>query len=92
MNFGFSVFILERTPMQWNGRDKNAGFSSADKTWLPMNPSWSAVNVEAQANATELTHLTVYKEAAKLRHSDIWRYGSLESKALRAGTVFGFAR
>ena len=29
-----------RTPMQWSSTEKNAGFSTADKTWcvMPMRP------------------------------------------------------
>lgn len=71
---------------------KNAGFSTADKTWLPMHPDWPTVNVQAQNASRDLSHLQVYRLAAKLRHSDPWRFGSLESKALRRGEMFGFAR
>jgi alpha-glucosidase len=37
----------ERTPMQWNATT-NAGFSTAASTWLPVPPTYSTVNVQAQ--------------------------------------------
>jgi len=40
----------ERTPMQWND-GPDAGFSPAGvKTWLPIPPSYSTVNVAAEAH------------------------------------------
>jgi glycosidase len=36
-----------RTPMQWDG-GKNAGFSSADQTWLPVQESYQQINVAAE--------------------------------------------
>ena len=36
-----------RTPMQWD-KTKNAGFSTAETTWLPVHPDFSTVNVDAQ--------------------------------------------
>lgn len=39
----------ERTPMRWTP-GKNAGFSTADKTWLPVAPDYKKVNVEVESN------------------------------------------
>ena len=36
-----------RTPMQWD-TTANAGFSSAAKTWLPVNQNYSMVNVKTE--------------------------------------------
>jgi len=40
-----------RTPMQWN-QTKNAGFSSAEKTWLPVHPNYVDINVGKEINDT----------------------------------------
>ena len=37
----------ERTPMQWTA-GKNAGFSTADTTWLPIPASYITVNVDSE--------------------------------------------
>ena len=39
----------ERTPMQWTP-GKDAGFSTAPKTWLPIAPDYKTVNVEVEQN------------------------------------------
>jgi oligo-1,6-glucosidase/alpha-glucosidase len=36
-----------RTPMQWN-TNINAGFTTHNKTWLPINPNYKKINVETQ--------------------------------------------
>jgi len=38
----------ERTPMQWTP-GKNAGFSTAARTWLPIPPSYKTVNVQVES-------------------------------------------
>jgi len=38
----------ERTPMQWDA-SKNAGFSSAERPWLPVPPSSAEYNVKAES-------------------------------------------
>ena len=42
----------ERTPMQWNAT-KDAGFSTATKTWLPIPPTYTTINVEAESSAPD---------------------------------------
>jgi alpha-glucosidase len=37
----------ERTPMQWD-TTTNAGFSTASSTWLPVPPTYTTVNVQAE--------------------------------------------
>jgi alpha-glucosidase len=37
----------ERTPMQWNNA-KDAGFSTAATTWLPVAPDYTTVNVKTE--------------------------------------------
>ncbi|HEX4022359.1 MAG TPA: alpha-glucosidase [Acidobacteriaceae bacterium] len=38
----------ERTPMQWTP-GKDAGFSTANKTWLPVAPDYKTVDVQVEA-------------------------------------------
>ncbi|ODN01427.1 Maltase 1 [Orchesella cincta] len=80
-----------RTPMQWDDSDK-AGFSTANKTWLPVHPDYVDVNVAAQKASTGNTHLSIYKRLMQLRHTDVWRYGSLETNSIEENKVFGFSR
>ena len=37
----------ERTPVQWSSA-KNAGFSEAERTWLPVADDYKTVNVESE--------------------------------------------
>ena len=39
----------ERTPMQWDD-SKNAGFSTADTTWLPVPSGYHTTSVKAEEN------------------------------------------
>jgi alpha-glucosidase len=57
----------ERTPMQWTS-GRNAGFSSAEKTWLPVPPTAQTRNVETMANDPN-SILNFYKQAIGLRHA-----------------------
>ncbi|XP_030035811.1 maltase A1 isoform X1 [Manduca sexta] len=79
----------ERTPFQWNA-EKNAGFSTADKTWLPVADGYETLNVEVQM-AVERSHLKVYQFLAKLRQEKAFRYGRYESVAMNQD-VFVFRR
>ena len=66
-----------RTPMQWSA-SRNAGFSSAEKTWLPVNPDYQSVNVENEQQG-ENSWLNTLRELLKVRrHSPALHSGSLE--------------
>lgn len=58
----------ERTPFLWDN-SKNAGFSSADRTWLPVGQAYESNNVQAQ-EAAENSHLKIFKKLTKLRKSE----------------------
>lgn len=66
----------ERTPMQWDSA-RNAGFSAAAATWLPVGPDYKSVNVAAETNspASLLTYyrtlILLRKQNAALRDGDL---------------------
>ena len=39
----------ERTPMQWDTSNAQAGFSTNPKTWLPVPPDYRTVNVQTES-------------------------------------------
>lgn len=55
----------ERTPMQWDS-SKNAGFSRAEKTWLPLPPSAQQYNVATESRDPD-SILNFYKRLLALR-------------------------
>ena len=64
----------ERTPMQWDTA-KNAGFSTAAKTWLPIPPSYKTINVQVESGQPD-SLLNWYKKLIALR---------ADNPSLRAG-------
>jgi alpha-glucosidase len=66
----------ERTPMQWTAGN-NAGFSTAEQTWLPVTDNYRTANVEIEQGDPE-SFLSLYKALIKLRNS---------SPALRTGDI-----
>jgi alpha-glucosidase len=58
----------ERTPMQWDS-GKDAGFSTAAKTWLPIPPTYNTTNVKAESTETD-SLLNWYKRLIALRRSN----------------------
>lgn len=79
----------ERTPFQWDDT-KNAGFSSADRTWLPVNPNYVNLNLEAEKSATK-SHFKFYQKLMQLRKRDTFQYGDLKIIALNQN-VFAYVR
>lgn len=65
-----------RTPMQWND-ENNAGFSSAEKTWLPVNENYKLMNV-ANEQDDENSMLTFINKLVQLRNN----YTSLQNGKL----------
>jgi alpha-glucosidase len=67
----------ERTPMQWTA-GKNAGFSTAAKTWLPVADEYQERNVARETN-TPGSLLNYYKALIKLRRgNDALRDGEFQ--------------
>jgi alpha-glucosidase len=65
-----------RTPMQWDAT-RNAGFSTASATWLPVGPDYKTRNVEAQSKDPK-SILNYYKALIRLRKTNpAWFGGSM---------------
>jgi alpha-glucosidase len=58
----------ERTPMQWT-EGVDAGFSTANKTWLPIPPNYKTINVEDETKQPD-SLLNWYKDLIALRRSN----------------------
>jgi len=82
----------QRTPMQWNN-ELNAGFSSNDKTWLPVNNDYEKNNVKAQlAHGIETSHIEVVMNIAKLKSEPSIQWGEFVKIDLQSDSVFAFVR
>jgi alpha-glucosidase len=58
----------ERTPMQWD-TSQDAGFSTADRTWLPIPPSAQTHNVAAEEKDPNSV-LSFYRQLLHMRHKE----------------------
>ncbi|XP_065224380.1 maltase A2-like [Planococcus citri] len=65
-----------RLPMQWDD-SLNAGFTSAEKPWVPLHPGYWKLNVEAQKQQKDST-LNFFKELTSLRKIETFKYGGLK--------------
>ncbi|GAB1869740.1 alpha-glucosidase [Camponotus japonicus] len=54
----------EQTPFQWNAT-RNAGFSTANLTWLPVNSNYKELNLEKEMGVKN-SHYDIYKDLAHL--------------------------
>lgn len=64
-----------RTPMQWDS-STSAGFSTSETTWLPVNPDYVRVNVQAQL-ALEFGNLPYFKQLTALRKQPAFAKGEM---------------
>lgn len=69
-----------RTPMQWDGT-KNAGFSTASKTWLPVAKNYTECNVELEKWQAQ-SFLKNFRALIKLRENPTLKYGALQLVAV----------
>jgi alpha-glucosidase len=58
----------ERTPMQWDSSNAQAGFSANPHTWLPVTPNYRTVNVQTES-ADPGSLLNWHKSLIALRRS-----------------------
>lgn len=79
----------ERTPFQWDA-SVSAGFSTSNKTWLPVNPNYKTLNLAAQ-KATTISHYSVLKKLIVLKKQTIIVNGSTEVLAV-SDSVLGIVR
>lgn len=69
-----------RTPMQWDST-KNAGFSSAETTWLPLAENYTNNNVELQ-KSLKRSYLKNFRLLSTLRQNPTFKYGTLQLVAV----------
>ena len=79
-----------RTPMQWD-ESKNAGFSTADKTWLAVNPNYKDINV-ASALANPDSIFYTYQKLVELRKTQDWLIDADFELLETADKVFAYIR
>lgn len=80
-----------RTPMQWN-ETRNAGFSSAEKTWLRVHENYHRINVEAESK-DDSSLLNTIRALMKIRNQEpAFQEGSLELLTDLPENVLGYAR
>lgn len=80
-----------RTPMQWD-MSRNAGFSSAEKTWLPVHDNYKMVNVEKQSSEDNslLNTIRALLEIRQQEHA--MREGSLHLIEGLPKNILGYVR
>lgn len=79
-----------RTPFPWDDT-KNAGFSTGDKTWLPVGDNYKKVNVRAQEEAVN-SHLKIFRRLTKVRKQPVFRQGSFEGVLANSDNVYVYLR
>ncbi|XP_078001324.1 amino acid transporter heavy chain SLC3A1-like [Glandiceps talaboti] len=80
-----------RSPMQWS-TENHAGFSNSSSTWLPVNPNYETVNVEAQSS-DDKSVLSLFKALTSLRSGEerVFPVGSI-SYILVDDDIFSYIR
>jgi len=80
-----------RTPMQWDD-SLNSGFSTAQQTWIGVNPNYVRINV-AQQEKDENSVLNFYKRLIRLRkENDVFVYGIYDLILSSHKQIYGYTR
>ncbi len=80
-----------RTPMQWDST-QNAGFSSAEKTWLPVHGNYPQINVEKESKEDD-SLLNAIRALLEIRkHEKALQEGSLKLMENLPDSVLGYQR
>ncbi|XP_031624579.1 probable maltase [Contarinia nasturtii] len=69
-----------RTPMQWDNT-KNAGFSDAETTWLPVAENFTECNVKLEKSQPQ-SFLKNFRRLITLRENPTIKYGTLQLAAI----------
>ncbi|XP_018360680.1 PREDICTED: maltase 1-like [Trachymyrmex cornetzi] len=81
----------ERTPFQWDATI-NAGFSTANLTWLPVHQNYKELNLADQI-AADKSHYKIYKTLAHMHRTEpALTEGSYKSIMTNNDTVLGIIR
>lgn len=65
---------------QWDF-SRNSGFSTANKTWLPLAKNYTFCNVVLQ-NYLIRSHLKVFRDLAAIRENPTMKYGDIQIDAI----------
>lgn len=79
-----------RTPFPWDN-SLNAGFSTANKTWLPVGNNYKTVNVKAQEEA-ENSHLKIFRRLTQIRKQPVFRQGAYLGALANNENVYAIRR
>ncbi|KAM0720399.1 hypothetical protein Q7P37_004535 [Cladosporium fusiforme] len=82
-----------RIPIPWDGKQVNAGFSSAQELWTPMNSDGEACNVAAQDKRVDSV-LNFWRKMLAFRkeRAEALVFGDFEPLANDNGPVFAYRR
>jgi oligo-1,6-glucosidase len=82
-----------RIPVSWDGKLPNAGFSTADKTWMKAHPLAGEINVASQLG-DDKSVLAFWKKMVRFRkeHEDGLVYGQFELRAAEDLDLFTYIK
>ncbi|XP_043269057.1 alpha-glucosidase-like [Venturia canescens] len=75
--YNFKSRDPERTPFQWDDTT-SAGFSTSNKTWLPVHSNYKTLNLAAQKKQA-ISHYSVFKKLVILKKQPIIVNGATET-------------